>query len=247
MHRPAVRRPRPRSNPTGSRIGMAAVAVVALLAMMPALGIPSAHASGPVAQLTPTELTFPATPTGSRSETQSVTLTNAGDGPLTVHSVRTAALGSSSPFEIMAHDCTGRSLGVGEACTVDIAFQPDTAGGVTGELTFAHDAPGSPHIVALSGQGLAAYPVAKASPRVVEFGTIGEYFESRRTGVRRLQNRVQLLPNPLVPGARGVLPGRRQLSAHRARSPIRTAELLHQRPPLARTCDPLGLRCAGGP
>lgn len=160
------------------RLGIAAAFALATTTLSAAALTP-AHAAGPIAQLTPTEIVFPDTRVGTQSAPQSVTLTNTGDAPLTVSDVWGSPPGSEGVFDNLVDGCSGRSLSAGESCQVDVFFEPTTNGEFTGELTFIDNAAGGPHTVPLSGVGFGSTaPSMTWSPGQLNFGTVGVFYAS---------------------------------------------------------------------
>jgi len=104
-------------------------------------------------------LSFPATPVGSTSAQQSVSLQNTGNIPLTVNSILARgafAVTSSCPA----------SLDAGASCLVKVAFQPDTMGAASGLLTLSTSL--GAKTVSLAGAGLQA--ALALTPAVLAFG-----------------------------------------------------------------------------
>ena len=70
----------------------------------------------------------------------------------------------SGPFSIGSNNCEATTVagvnpdgtGSGSYCYVYVYFTPTTTGALTGALTFTDSAPGSPHIVNLTGNGITA-------------------------------------------------------------------------------------------
>jgi len=177
-HRPGRRVP---GVSRSALVRVAAAAALALTTTLTTAALPSAHAAGAIVELTPTEIVFPDTQVGTQSAPRSVTLTNTGDAPLTVSDVWGSPPGSSGMFDHLVEDCSGHSLSAGESCQVDVFFEPTVNGEHTGELTFVDDAPGSPHIVRLSGVGVGSTaPSMTWSPGQLNFGTVGQYYSSPR-------------------------------------------------------------------
>ncbi len=106
----------------------------------------------PGVSLAPTgTLSFPLTPVGRASATETVTLTNNGGVPLTISN-----LVVQGDFSVPAGGSTcGSTLAVGAACTVAIGFSPNAAGPRSGSLTVTDSAGNSPQTVSLAGIGLA--------------------------------------------------------------------------------------------
>ena len=103
---------------------------------------------------------------GVTSGPSQVTVTNTGDGVLTVSSVTAAA-----PF---AANSTCSTVAPGAACTISVTFTPPVTGdNQLGTLLIESDAPGSPHHVDLIGTGLT--PSASLSAGAVDFGAVNQY------------------------------------------------------------------------
>jgi len=113
----------------------------------------------PFLALSTESLTFPNQPIGMTSAPQAVALTNLGAATLTVSSI--AASGDYA----VTSDC-GSSLAPGAACTLGVTFVPTTMGEKAGALTINDSDDDSPHVVSLSGRGVAAYSLAAAGDPV---------------------------------------------------------------------------------
>ena len=104
-------------------------------------------ASGGIAGVSPSSLSFGNVAAGTTSPSKSVTLTNSGTGPLSIGSI--AASGDFGE----TNNCSG-SLAAKSSCTVNVTFNPSIAGAITGALTFRDSAATSPQLVKLTGTGL---------------------------------------------------------------------------------------------
>jgi hypothetical protein len=105
-----------------------------------------------------------------------VTVTNTGTAPLIISPISissatgdfTIALpntaGPTACQLLMAPDIT---LAVSESCRIPVQFLPTVRGFETGQITITHNAPGSPHVVTLSGTGI--QPAVSLSPTSVGF------------------------------------------------------------------------------
>jgi len=102
--------------------------------------------SGPVLTASPTSLSFGNEAVGSATAAQTVTVSNTGTASATLSSVSAAA-----PFA-ETNTC-GTSLAAGASCTASVTFKPTAGGAVSGDLSVASNAPGSPLNVGLSGTG----------------------------------------------------------------------------------------------
>ncbi|WP_329372743.1 discoidin domain-containing protein [Streptomyces sp. NBC_00669] len=96
-----------------------------------------------------TSLSFGDVASGSKSAVQSVTIKNPGTSAAAISSI--AATG---PFT-ETNTC-GTSLAAGGSCTVGVTFAPTSGGPLTGTLSVASNAPGSPLTIALAGTGVTA-------------------------------------------------------------------------------------------
>ena len=94
-------------------------------------------------------LSFGDLASGSTSAAQAVTVTNPGDSAASVSSISV-----TGPFT-QTNTC-GSSIAANGSCTVDVTFAPTSGGPLTGTLSVATSAPGSPLTVALSGTGVTA-------------------------------------------------------------------------------------------
>jgi hypothetical protein len=96
--------------------------------------------------ISPAALTFPAQGVGTSSAVQAVTFSNTASASVSISVIQT-----SGDFT-QTNNC-GAGLGVGGSCTVGVTFTPTVAGSRTGSLTITSSAIGSPHVVALTGEG----------------------------------------------------------------------------------------------
>ena len=106
----------------------------------------------PVATLSATVLT-PAANLGGSAGPQTVTVTNTGDGALTVRAI---AIGGAAARDYrQSSDCV-RTLQPGAACTVTVNFTPQGYGMRAASLTLYDDGPGGSQSIALHGTGTSA-------------------------------------------------------------------------------------------
>ena len=83
----------------------------------------------------------------------------------------------SGDFTVNSANCSGATVpgttsdgtGTYSYCSVQVIFKPTQAGARTGTLTFNDSATGSPHTVALSGNGITANGSAVVSPTTTNF------------------------------------------------------------------------------
>jgi len=111
----------------------------------------------PVAGVSPTSLLFGNVDVGTTSAPQSVTLSNTGNGPLTINSVTT-----TSPVFGVTNNCGG-TLDPGLTCTIDVTFAPTVAGDVTAALNIVTNDPVNGTLtVSLSGTGVEVVTIPAA-------------------------------------------------------------------------------------
>jgi hypothetical protein len=122
-------------------------------------------AAAPVVSLSPASLTFANQQISTTSAAQSVTLSNTGNATLNITSI--------VPSGNYADTTTcAATLAVGASCTISVTFTPTATGTRTGAVTITDNAAGSPHIVNLTGTGVAApAPVVTLSASSLTFGS----------------------------------------------------------------------------
>jgi hypothetical protein len=92
----------------------------------------------------PTSLTFPLESVGSASTPQSITLTDSGNGQLTVTGIQ-----ATGDFA-QTNNCSTVAAN-GGTCSVQVTFIPTATGSRTGTIIFTNSAPNSPQTISLSG------------------------------------------------------------------------------------------------
>jgi phospholipase C len=123
---------------------------------------------GTQVSISPTSLTFPSQPIGSASTPQNIIFTNLASIPLNITSITATgsnfAPGDAQDGEIVesntveyseTNDC-GSSLGAGASCTIMAVFSPTAIGTRLGAINIFGADGDSPHIVTLTGTGVAA-------------------------------------------------------------------------------------------
>ncbi len=129
-------------------------------------GAPSMGLSGtgviPVASLSAASLTFAGQAVRTTSAAQPVTLTNTGDGPLTINQI------SVSGDFAQTNNCTA-ALAAGASCTINVTFTPTAMGGRSGSLTLSSNSTQAPSPITLNGTGLAV--MAAFSPSSLSFAS----------------------------------------------------------------------------
>ena len=137
-----------------------------------ALGTTSAVATyngAPSDTFSPTALAFPSQLLSTTSAPITETFTNVGQVALTITSITLGGT-DSKDFTLTSNTC-GTSLAVGASCTMTVTFTPAALGKRSATITVIDDACGSPHVLALSGNGTEI----TLSPSPVNFGaqTVG--------------------------------------------------------------------------
>jgi len=144
-----------------------------------------ARPATPIADLSPTNLTFAGQPLATSSAAQSVTLSSAGNADLTVANITVDGDFSQS------NSCPG-TLAIGANCSINVAFTPTVTGARNGTLTLYSNAADSPHTVSLTGTGTDfALSVSPSATQTVKAGkaaiyTLSLFPESGFTGVAAL-------------------------------------------------------------
>ncbi|WP_427884850.1 discoidin domain-containing protein [Kribbella sp. GL6] len=128
----------------GSRTGDLTVNASGVTNTVPLSG--TGVAPGPILTTDPSSLSFPDTPVGSTSATQTFTLTNSGTASATVSGI--AATGDFS----QTNNCG--TVAIGASCTVTVTFRPTASGARTGNVTVTSNANNSPASIALTGNGI---------------------------------------------------------------------------------------------
>jgi HYDIN/CFA65/VesB family protein/centrosomal CEP192-like protein/parallel beta helix pectate lyase-like protein len=105
---------------------------------------------GPVASFSPTSLVFPPQIAGTVSASQTITVSNVGDAPLTINSITTQG-------DFVFNSGCGTSLNVGASCTINVSFAPSSFGNRTGLLAISESADAFPQNLGLTGTGVDFY------------------------------------------------------------------------------------------
>lgn len=114
--------------------------------------------------LSPATVAISVIAVGTTSAPQIVTLRDMGSVPVTI-----ASMTITGGDFAQTNDCGGGVPAAG-ACTISVTFSPSTTGTQTGQLTINDSAPGSPHVVALSGTG--GIPGVSVSSGDLGFGQV---------------------------------------------------------------------------
>lgn len=155
---------RPSSSSLGTRSGNLTISDNA--AGSPHVVLMTGIATGPVVVLSPASVDFGAQVVGATSD-QILTISNTGDHWLTVTSMSLDGV-NPGDFRISADACTAPA---GGQCVVSVVFGPTAAGLRTAALVITHNAANNPHVVPLTGEGLAPpAPAVALTPTSLSFG-----------------------------------------------------------------------------
>lgn len=119
----------------------------------------SGTGEAPLAGVSTPSLSFGNQLVATTSASQAVTLSNTGNGPLTITSI-----GVSAGFS-QTNTC-GSSVAANSTCTISVSFAPTTSGAANGTLTVtdnSDETSGSTQTVSLTGSGIAPAGLAPAS------------------------------------------------------------------------------------
>jgi len=116
--------------------------------------------AGPAATFSPNVFAFNGTLVG-QSASFPITLTNSGFATLTVGAI---SITGANPADFSQTNNCPATLSPGANCTFDVTFAPQAAGERSGSLMIADNSAGSPHSVALSGEGLNPTPAVTLAP-----------------------------------------------------------------------------------
>jgi hypothetical protein len=116
--------------------------------------------------ITPSSVNFGNVTVGEPNS-QTMQLSNSGTGVLTVTQLSVTGSGFTSSSVNLP-----LSLNPGTSSTFNVQFAPQTAGSVTGSVSIVSNAPTSPSMVALSGNGIAATATISLSASSLSFGSL---------------------------------------------------------------------------
>jgi hypothetical protein len=149
----------------------------------PGLGLPIAFSvipgtntqneSGPVATLTPANLSFTSTGVGIPATAQTIALSSTGNQALSVNGIAITGANSSEFSE--TDNCGAPTvLAAANSCFISVVFTPAASGVRQAQLNVMDNGPGSPQSVLLTGSGGAPAPVPGItfSPTTVNFPSL---------------------------------------------------------------------------
>jgi YetA-like protein len=148
--------------------------------------------NGPVANLSPSVLSFGNETMGVPSSPQNLTLQNTGATALTISSI--AITGTNSGDFAETNTCPASSsstLAAGSSCSISIVFTPSTTAGETAAVRVSDNAAGSPQSVSIGGIGTSSGSGGSPAPTQLPVGlTVQEALYSGVAGVTRSQDPV---------------------------------------------------------
>ncbi|MCL4688274.1 MAG: choice-of-anchor D domain-containing protein [Burkholderiales bacterium] len=116
----------------------------------------------------PASVSFPPTQVGGVSPPVTVTISNVGGGPLSIAAVEVVGSG----YAVTSQTCTSAPVTPSGSCTISMTFAPGSAGNVVATLRLISNAPASPTLIGLTGEGTAlAVGTLAATPATLDFGT----------------------------------------------------------------------------
>ena len=116
--------------------------------------------------INPSSVSFSNVTDGTTS-TQTIKLTNSGNASLTISQASVSGPGFS-----IGGLPTPVTLPPGQSTTFNVLFDPQSAGAVTGSISLASNAPGSPSTIPLSGTGVAQALQLTPNPSSLNFGNV---------------------------------------------------------------------------
>jgi sugar lactone lactonase YvrE len=144
----------------GQRTGQIAIASNA--ATSPTVVSVTGTGTAPALALSATSLDLGRVPVGNTSAVQSITVSNTGNGMLTVQNVT-----ASGDFSATT-TCT--SVASGGQCSISVTLSPAAAGQRTGQIAIASNAATSPTVVSVTGTGTA--PALALSATSLDLGSV---------------------------------------------------------------------------
>ena len=112
--------------------------------------------AGPVVLISPSSKNFGSVISGNSSAPQNFTISNTGAGTLTINTGGITLTGTNSNQFSLGTITYPINLNNGESTVITATFSPTSAGSKSANIQIVHNAPDSPSLVALTGQGLAA-------------------------------------------------------------------------------------------
>jgi hypothetical protein len=144
--------------PTGAGVRVATLVLVDDAAGSPReITLTGVGLTGAIA-LSAASLDFGGQTVGVQTVTKTLTVTNTGQGALTLGAVSVAGP-NAGDWILLANTCVNATVPANATCQIGVAFKPTALGDRSATLTIANTAAGSVHNVALLGAGVPGYSV----------------------------------------------------------------------------------------
>lgn len=141
--------------------------IVGALMLMPALAFAQSTTGVPVATASTASLTFSALEVGRAAPPQSITITNTGDGKL---SVATVALSGAAAGDFSAMNGCRFGLAKNQRCSIGVSFKPTASGTRSASLDITTS--DKKFTIALAGSIASTAAKIALTPATVSFGSI---------------------------------------------------------------------------
>jgi hypothetical protein len=122
----------------------------------------------PAVNLSSASVSFGNQTVNTSSTTQSVTLTNAGPGALSISGINVTGTNPGDFSQSNICPLSPSTLAVNTACTITVTFTPSASGARSAAMTITDNGTGNPQSVSLTGAGVA--PAVNLSSASVSFG-----------------------------------------------------------------------------
>jgi hypothetical protein len=118
-------------------------------------------------------ITFPPSAVGAPNALQLVQLVNGGDASLHIFNVGLIGPYAQDFSLVGPAGCTSQPINPGATCTFEVGFVASIVEPEAAAITFSDDAPGTPQVIELAGQGgSGTQPLAVPTPPSTDFGSI---------------------------------------------------------------------------
>jgi len=142
----------PPSTSPGEFSGEITIADNGVFSTLQIVALSATGITGPALTLSAASLNFGSQLSGTTGAAQTVTVTNSGNSTVTFATNGVSTVGD---FVLVSTTC-GPSLAPGATCIATVAYKPSVPFFEAGDLLFTSNAPGSPQLVMLQGNGVSA-------------------------------------------------------------------------------------------
>ena len=115
-----------------------------------------------------TQVDFGGVTLGATSSAQQVMVSNSGTAALTISGIVT----TGDFTQTNTCPIAPATLAANATCSISVRFTPTTAGSRGGSVRISSDAPGTPHLIVLAGNGLTPTPDATFDRASIDFGSL---------------------------------------------------------------------------